>query len=380
MANPTDSGMTTKPTKSREWSPRQWEGADYFAWLKLLARNRFAVEPGYLYIAGIVSGVTFANTVLGWLQNGIYGSRIANTKLPEDPIFVIGHWRTGTTLLHELLILDDRHTYPDTYDCFVPRHNLITESFFKNHLSFLMPHKRPMDNMLAGWDRPQEDEFALCLLGQPSTYTDVAFPNHPSNDPNALDLSGLSHAQKQAWKRTLYRFVQTITYKDPRRIVLKSPPHTARIPILLELFPNARFVHITRDPYVLYASTLNLWKMLAKRHGLQTLRHPELFEEKVLREYRIIHERYEEAKAMIPAGRLVEVRYEEFVKDMLTGTEAIYDGLNLGHFAQMKPKLVEYLAKHKSYETNKYPLSDADRARVKERWGDIIIKLGYDSR
>ena len=377
MVNPIDSGMKTK---SREWSPRQWEGADYFAWLKLLARNRFAVEPGYLYIAGIVSGVSFANTVLGWLQNGIYGSRIANTKLPEDPIFVIGHWRTGTTLLHELLILDDRHTYPDTYDCFVPRHNLISESFFKNHLSFLMPHKRPMDNMVAGWDRPQEDEFALCLLGQPSTYTDVAFPNHPSNDPNALDLSGLSHAQKQAWKRTLMRFVQTITYKDPRRIVLKSPPHTARIPILLELFPNARFVHITRDPYVLYASTLNLWKTLAKRHGLQTLRHPELFEEKVLREYRIIHERYEEAKAMIPAGRLVEVRYEEFVKDMLTGTEAIYDGLNLGNFAGMKPKLVEYLAKNKSYETNKYPLSDADRARIKERWGDIISKLGYDSR
>ncbi len=377
MANPTDSGTKTK---SREWSPRQWEGADYFAWLKLLARNRFAVEPGYLYIAGIVSGVTFANTVLGWLQNGIYGSRIAKTKLPEDPIFVIGHWRTGTTLLHELLILDDRHTYPDTYDCFVPRHNLISESFFKNQLSFLMPHKRPMDNMVAGWDRPQEDEFALCLLGQPSTYTDVAFPNHPSNDPNALDLSGLSHAQKQAWKRTLLRFVQTITYKDPRRIVLKSPPHTARIPILLELFPNARFVHITRDPYVLYASTLNLWKTLAKRHGLQTLRHPELLEDKVLREYRIIHERYEEAKAIIPAGRLVEVRYEEFIKDMLTGTEAIYDGLNLGNFAQMKPKLVEYLAKHNAYETNKYPLSDADRARVKTSWGDIIAKLGYDSQ
>ena len=370
--------MATKlTTKSREWSPRQWEGADYFAWLKLLVRNRFAVEPGYLYIAGIVSGVTFANTVLGWLQNGIYGSRIANTKLPEDPIFVIGHWRTGTTLLHELLILDDRHTYPDTYDCFVPRHNLISESFFKNHLSFLMPHKRPMDNMVAGWDRPQEDEFALALLGLPSTYTDFAFPNNPSIHPGSLDLSGLTPRQYETWKRTFYRFVQTVAYRDPRRLVLKSPPHTARIPALLELFPDAKFVHIVRDPRVLFSSTVNLWMSMAKRHGFQTPKRTPELEAKVFREFRTIHERYRATEGLIPKGNLVEVRYEEFVKDLVGGTERLYAGLGLDGFAEAKPKLEAYANRSAGYETNKYEQSAELKGRIAKEWGDIIAAQGY---
>ena len=38
--------------------------------------------------------------------------------------------------------------------------------------------------------------------------------------------------------------------RSPKRIVLKSPAHTARVRVLLELFPKARFVHIIRDPVV----------------------------------------------------------------------------------------------------------------------------------
>ena len=42
---------------------------------------------------------------------------------------IIGHWRSGTTMLHELLILDPRHTFPNTYQCFEPLHFLWTEWF-----------------------------------------------------------------------------------------------------------------------------------------------------------------------------------------------------------------------------------------------------------
>src|SRR5687768_18104609 len=47
------------------------------------------------------------------------------------------------------------------------------------------------------------------------------------------------------------------------RSILKSPPHTCRVPTLLRLFPDARFVHIVRDPYAVYPSTLHLWRILA---------------------------------------------------------------------------------------------------------------------
>src|SRR5436190_740609 len=82
--------------------------ADFMTWLRLLSRNRFAVQPRYWYIAAAVSVVSFTHTVLRWVHHGLYGDRIARTPIREHPVFVVGHWRTGTTLLHELMTLDDR--------------------------------------------------------------------------------------------------------------------------------------------------------------------------------------------------------------------------------------------------------------------------------
>ncbi len=363
--------------KRRDWAPRFWEGADFFAWMRLAAGNRFAVEFPYWYIGGIVSMMSAGHMGLRWLQNGMYGDRIARTRIEHPPLFVIGHWRTGTTLLHELLILDDRHAYPNTYHCFDPNHVLLTEAFFRKYLNFLLPDRRPMDNMAAGWGRPQEDEFALVLLGQPSTYADVAFPNRPPLYPGALDLSGLSPTQLRAWKRTFYRFLQTLTYDDPRRLVLKSPPHTARVPTLLELFPDARFVHIVRDPHVVFPSTVNLWTSLAKKHGFQTPRRPDLVREKVFSEFRVIYDRLEEARPLFKPGQFCEVRYEDFVKDPASGLRRVYDELELGGYEAVRPKVEDYVRNTSGYETNKYTLSEADRQEVSRRWGDVIRRYGY---
>jgi omega-hydroxy-beta-dihydromenaquinone-9 sulfotransferase len=292
-------------------------------------------------------------------------------------VFVLGHWRTGTTLLHELLIRDPRHTSPTTLQCFEPCHFLLTEGLFERYGKALLPDKRPMDNMPAGWDRPQEDEFAMALLGQPSTYTDFAFPNRPTIAPGALDLSGLTKSQLTSWKRTLYRFLQMVTYRDPRRLILKSPPHTARLPVLLELFPDAKFVHIVRDPYTLFSSTVNLWLRFGQQHGLQTASITPELEEKVFRELRVIHDRYQEGRKLIPPGHLVEVRYEEFVKDLVGGTKAIYDGLSLGGWDDARPAVEAFAGSQKSYATNKWTLTDEQKQRISDKWGDIIKQQGY---
>ena len=115
------------------------------AWMRLLVRNHFAVGWQYLYIAVIITIVSFFHTLLRFLQGILYGRRIARTEIRAKPIFIIGHWRTGTTFLHELLILDERHTYPNTYQCLVPNHFLLTERLFTRWLWFLMPSRRPMN-------------------------------------------------------------------------------------------------------------------------------------------------------------------------------------------------------------------------------------------
>src|SRR5262249_24778559 len=143
--------------KRREWAPRIWQGIEFFAWARLLARHRFAVGGSYLYIVAIVTVVSLFHTLLRLAQDVWYGRRLARVQLPEWPLFIIGHWRTGTTLLHEFLILDPRHNYPTTYECLEPNHFLLTEQLITRWMSFLTPSHRPMDNMAAGFDRPQED-------------------------------------------------------------------------------------------------------------------------------------------------------------------------------------------------------------------------------
>lgn len=360
----------------RQWAPRLWEGADCFTWLRLLKRNRFAVEPAYWYIAAIVSVNSVTNTVLGWVQNGWHGERLRATVIDKPPVFVIGHWRTGTTLLHELLIRDTRFGFPDMQDCFNPHHALLTNQFFKRYGGWMLPDKRPMDNMPFGWERPQEDEFALALLGLPSTYTDFAFPRRTPADAGALDLSGLSPAELAKWKRVFVRFLKEVTLRTGKRLVLKSPPHTARVPVLLELFPDAKFVHIVRDPRAVFPSTVNLWKSMARHHGLQAPTFAGV-EEKVLREFRTIYDRLEEARPLFKPGQFAELCYEELVRDPVGEVGKVYAALDLGGYDAVRPRIEEYRRQNANYETNKYDLTDAQLATVEDRWGDVIRRYGY---
>src|SRR5205807_151068 len=94
------SSPAAPPKKAREWAPRIWEGCNLPACLGLLARNRFAVQPPYWYIAAIVSAVSTCHTLIRFYQEIFYRHAIRRTPIAHPPLFVLGHWRTGTTLLH----------------------------------------------------------------------------------------------------------------------------------------------------------------------------------------------------------------------------------------------------------------------------------------
>ncbi len=363
--------------KKPRWMPRMWEGCDFFAWLKLLFRNRFAVHPRQWYIAVVITFVSFTNTLLRLLQDAIYGRAVRKVKITEPPIFILGHWRTGTTLLHELMICDDRFGFPTTFECLMPNHFLLTEGIFTRWLSFLMSSSRPMDNMKAGFDRPQEDEFAMCMFGVGSPYLTIAFPNRPPLCQEFLDMEGVSETKLRRWKRAFKTFLRKITYKTGKRLVLKSPPHTARIKTLKAMFPRAVFIHIVRDPYIVFPSTVNLWRTLYKTHGLQTPNFAGL-EEMVLQTFTRMYDRLEEGKKLLGPEQFYELRYEDLIKDPQGELKKIYDHFQLAGFEAFLPRLQEYLTSVKGYETNKYQLSDEQRAEITKRWGDVIRRYGYE--
>ncbi|MCS6850720.1 MAG: sulfotransferase [Gemmataceae bacterium] len=361
----------------REWAPRIWMGCDAAAWWQLLSANQFAVDWTHAYIALFDTAVSVINSALWILSELVHGSRAARTEMVQAPLFILGHWRTGTTLLHELLVLDPRHSYPTTYQCLAPSHFLLTDGWMPRLLFFLMPRRRPMDNMAAGWERPQEDEFALCILGAGSPYRTIAFPNHPPQGQEYLDLEALSPAKRTRWKKTFLWFLRRLTLRDPRRLVLKSPTHTARIKTLLELFPDARFAHIVRDPYVVFASTMKLWKTLYETHGLQRPRCEGL-EEHVFSTFLRLEAKLEEGRRLVPPGQFYQLRYEDLIRDPVGQLRQLYAALHLGDFEVVRGRLEKYLAENAGYEPNRHELTPELRAKVRQRWGDVIRRYGYE--
>jgi hypothetical protein len=353
-------------------------GMDFFAWARLLGRNRFAIDFAKLPLALFITIVATGNTVLRWMQTLWFGRRVHAVPVPDDPIFIIGHWRTGTTMLHELMSLDPRLRCPTTYESLSPNHFLLSEQVVRRFFGFVLPRKRPFDNVRMGFDRPQEDEAALCLRGQPSPFLTVAFPSRSPMDPDYADLEGLSLPQLARWKSRLLQFLQLLLFKRPGRLVLKSPQHTFRLKVLHEMFPRAKFIHIVRDPYVVYPSTVHFWKTMYETYGLQS------FDLGALREYVFstfeqMHAKLGATRTLIDAGHYYELRYEDLANDPLQQMEALYKFLDLGDFDVVRPAVERYAELSQRYRTNHYPLDAPTRDEIARRWADYFEQYGYET-
>ncbi|MFM8893309.1 MAG: sulfotransferase family protein, partial [Planctomycetia bacterium] len=310
------------------------------------------------------------------LSEARFRRRLRQPPATPPPLFIIGHWRSGTTLLHELLMLDDRFCFPNTYQCFAPGHFLLSEAFMTAAIGWMLPAKRPMDDVAAGWDRPQEDEFALMNMGAPSPYRRMAFPVTSPGVPEALDVSKLPDAEIARWRAAVRRFLGMLAVADPRRPVLKSPPHTARIALLAEMFPGARFLHVVRDPYVVFVSTMRLWKSLHDVQGMQ-VDDGRALEGYVFAAFEEMYAAFERDRTVLQPGQLHEVRYEDLVADPVGRLEEAYDRLGLGGFDPVREKLEEHARSMRRYRTNTYEHDPRITAEIGRRWRPFLERYGY---
>lgn len=355
---------------------RNWLGMPLGVWLRLLKDNERAVSASRVPQVMRMTLFSLFNTAFHWADRLIYDRPVARAPDPLPPLFIIGHWRTGTTLLHELMVLDEQFGYPTTYQVMTPHHFLLTESFMPALFSHALPARRPMDNMEVGFDRPQEDEFALCNLGLSSPYLKWAFPNRDAGS-HSLDLTELTDTERCRWIAGMKRFVQRLAFRDRRRQVFKSPTHTARVGVLATMFPGAQFVHIVRDPQAVFPSTIHTWRQLWDSLGFQVPTFVGL-EEYVLDTFDCMYRAFERDRQALGARQLYELKYEDLIRDPVAEVEKIYLRLGLEGFEKLQPKLVEFMAKSKGYRTNTHDLPADLRQRIAERWRGYIERYGYN--
>lgn len=360
------------------WLLYFWHGMGVVTWLKLLARGRFDITFNCVPNILTVTIWSPVNTVLYLLSEAIYGIRANRRRIEPAPIFVLGHWRSGTTFLHDLLACDPAHGYPTTYQCFFPNHFLLTGGAVRKWFNVFLPKKRPMDNVPVGVDRPQEDEFAFANLGMGTHYVTLAWPRHGPQDMAYLDLVSLPRAQREEWEAGFLWFIRRLSFMQKKRLVLKSPAHTARIATLIKLFPDAKFVHISRDPHAIIPSTVKLWKALDSVQGLHNPANDDPWMESfVFDVFETVFRRYEEDKRLIPDGALVEVRYEDLAKSPKAVLKTVYKTLDLGDFARAEPAIDGYLSSQGEYTPNVFALPEESKQKIRANCAGYMKRFGY---
>ncbi|MEZ6130441.1 MAG: sulfotransferase [Planctomycetaceae bacterium] len=359
------------------WSPRFWAGMRLSHWLKLLAGHGCRVDPSRLPFALLTTGAAPFNSALSQLQQLVYGRRITATQLVAPPIFVLGHWRTGTTLMQELLWHDPRLATPTNFQCYCANHFLLTERIALRYLKFLLPGKRPMDNVTLQWDSPQEDEWARVTMGLPSPYLQIAFCRDPPPFVDYENLDELPSAERTAWMDGFMRFLQAVTVSTQRRLVLKSPHHTGRLGHLHQMFPDAKFIHVTRHPFTFFPSTLRMYRSFNFSQSLQSPVQPDGLELSVLESGRRMFQSYHASRGQIPENQILDVRYAELTADPIGTMRTVYEHLNLGPVEPALEGFEKYLQPRRTYVTNRHELPAYWRTRIRREWSTYFESFGY---
>ncbi len=342
-------------------------GIRFGDWVSVLADNHFAVSPKRLLPAGFITARSLFNSWAGWKERRMFDAQVAGAEVRE-PIFVLGHWRSGTTLLHNLLVTDPQFAFPNAFETSNPLTFLRLEKIVARKLGEATT-RRPQDNVEYGMFSPGEDEFGTCAMSLRSPVMGWNFPRREAYYDRYLTFRGVPEAEVREWQRALLDFLKKLTWKYQRPLILKSPQHTCRIRLLLEMFPDARFIHIHRNPYDVFHSTLKLYEKVISQNHLHAHPHRAQITDILLRRYTEMYDAFFAERGLIAADRYHEVGFEELEKEMVEQVRQIYDRLKLPGFAAHEPELQQYADSLTDYQKNVHPkLDETLRRKIAQHW------------
>ena len=347
--------------------------------LALRLGMRYGVDRRYLprYLGILAADAVFAPLRV-W-QSVAYGRRIREAKIHPEPIFLLGFWRSGTTLLHNLLAMDPQWGFVNTYQAALPDVFLAGQRRVRRMIESKLPANRGVDNIPVDLAMPQEEEIALMCACGLSPYVSLNFPRTGDETLEYLFLGdGLDGRNRERWRTEYVNLLKAASYNmDGKPLVLKSPSNTSRIAALLELFPEARFAYLQRNPYDTLRSYAQLLRLMNGWHALQGVD----FEQLLLRQvgiYRRMAEAYLEQRELIPEGRLVELRYEELESDKAGQIRRIYDTLGLDGYDAFAPRLADYVASIADFQKNPAHVSPQVAQLVNDNVPFLVSEYGYD--
>ncbi len=331
-----------------------------------------------------LAGAGVALAVLGRWPFSTAERLLIEGRLPQreelaPPVFILGHWRSGTTHLYNIMTKSGAWGYVPPVATGLPWDLFGVARLFRPLLERALPEHRYIDNIPVTPDSPQEDEIAIANMTDLSFYHGIYFPKaFDELVRRGLFFDGCGEAEIDAWKsRFIYLLRKLAKLQDGRPMLIKNPVYTGRLATLREMFPEAKFIHIHRNPYEVFVSMRNFYRKLLAEFALQPYGHVDI-DETILSVYERMMRALETDAANAPSGRYVELRYEDLDADALGAVEAAYRGLSLPGFDAARDKFETYLASVTSFEKNKFACSDEAASKVERRLAYFLEKWGYD--
>ena len=161
----------------------------------------------------------------------MYQRRIEKCTISKPPLFILGHYRSGTTYLQRLLAQDKQFGYQTIFDSGLPELMLGFEGLLKPLLSAVTRlagaenkfHKVPFT-----WDFPGEEDVALTAFSfKDAAHWGVLYPDkYPAYYKRYIQFSGPDN-DALAWEKNYHYFLKKLFIKNRyRRLILKSPPNS----------------------------------------------------------------------------------------------------------------------------------------------------------
>ena len=331
-----------------------------------------------LRAAGIWASV-LARLPFSTLECILIAKRLPALEDLPPPIFILGHWRSGTTHLYNMMALGD-FGYVPPLAVGLPWDMFGLARALRPLLERQLPERRYIDDLPVTPTSPQEDEIALANMSPLSFYHGLYFPKHFDRlIDRGLFFEGCSERQIAGWQARFGYFLRKLALAQGARLLIKNPVYTARPAMLKAMFPGAKFIHIHRNPHDVFLSMRNFYARLLEVMALQEVPEGLDIDATILRVYARMMARFEAETAGWGAPDLVELPYELLDREPMTALERIYSGLELDGFEDAAPRFRTYLDGVGSFRKNVFRGDAEAIEKVSGALGRWVDKWGYQA-
>lgn len=333
------------------------------------------IDPGFRMKYILTLLIILVLTPFRWYEHLRFATALKRTQV-KNPVFILGHWRSGTTFLHSLLCKDPAAGYVNTYQTVFPNF-MASQRVFGPFMKNFMPEKRPSDNVKLAMEYPQEEEFGLTNTNPHSYYNFFYFPEaYSSFYEQGIHFKGLTGTERQRFAQDYRKLLQkALITGSGNHLVIKNPVNTARVTFLAREYPDARFILLQRNPYSVYLSSKKFFLNLIPTLWFRPVQASDITD-MILEVYKSLYDDYLNQSEVL--HNIHEVKFEAIEADPIASLRKIYKDLEIDGFETALPHFEAYVDSQKFYRKNTYEITQEEINRIQQKWGMFIEKWEYE--